>query len=135
LLSEGRGGVGLSRSGLKGAADSLADARIASATLPRGGGLPMFADEWPDACVQREASRLEMILAPARTVATAHPHLSAAVLAFADAGMQMAPAAVTLSLHANSLSYRLARWYQLTGWNPRTFDGLRRSVLAIRSLD
>lgn len=134
LLSDGQGGVGLLRSGLSGAAESLLDARIASATKTPVGSLSMLVDVWPDACVHQEASRLDAILAPVRSVAAHHPHLAEAVLAFADKGMQMAPAAVTLNLHANSLSYRLARWHLLTDWNPRTFEGLRRSVIAIRSV-
>jgi hypothetical protein len=44
---------------------------------------------------------------------------------------QIARAAEHLHLHPNSLSYRLDRWGTLTGWHPRTFDGLRKSVLAI----
>lgn len=29
------------------------------------------------------------------------------------------------------MKYRLDRWQQLTGWDPRTLDGLLRSLLSI----
>ena len=39
-------------------------------------------------------------------------------------------AARRLGLHPNSTMYRLARWHELTGWDPRTFRGLSLSLLA-----
>jgi hypothetical protein len=30
------------------------------------------------------------------------------------------------------VTYRLQRWAQLSGWDPRTFDGLTRSLAACR---
>lgn len=98
-----------------------------------GGGhrLALFEGVWADACVQNESARLEPLLEPVRQVATSHRHLADAVVAFATTGMQVARAAEHLHLQPNSLSYRLDRWGTLTGWHPRTFDGLRKSVLAI----
>lgn len=136
VLKVGRAGVGLLRGGLEGAAESLGDAQLA-AEVPAEEGeaqrVVFFENVWPDACVLRESSRLAGLLQPARDVAAAHPHLATAVLAFARADMQIARAAQELHLHANSLSYRLDRWGALTGWHPRTFEGLRRSLLAIGS--
>jgi sugar diacid utilization regulator len=48
--------------------------------------------------------------------------------------MHVAKSAKSLNLHANSLGYRLDRWRKLTGWDPRTFEGLRRSVAAVAAV-
>jgi DNA-binding PucR family transcriptional regulator len=40
-------------------------------------------------------------------------------------------AARSLHVHPNTLTYRLDRWHRLTGWDPRTFDGLERSMLVL----
>lgn len=147
LDGPGMMGVGLERTGLRGAAASLGDARRAAlvdgdlaATLPAEEPVgatrltvAAFADVWPEACVLRELPRLEPVLAVAAAVAIRHPHLAQAVVAFARCDMHVARAAKALNLHANSLGYRLDRWAKLTGWDPRTFDGLRRSVAAVVS--
>jgi hypothetical protein len=135
-LGERAGGIGLPRAGLRGAAQSIADARLAAGAAAR---LPVPAvlrlDEcWLDAVVLAERDRLSVIFAPIAEVARTRPHLAAAVTAFAESGMQVTRAAQRLNLHPNSLSYRLDRWGSLTGWHPRTFDGLRRSLAAIQSL-
>jgi DNA-binding PucR family transcriptional regulator len=87
---------------------------------------------WPEACLLSEAARLEPLVAEASTAAVAHPHLAEAVLAFASADMSIARTAEELHLHANSVTYRLQRWEQLTGWDPRAFVGLTKSVAACR---
>jgi sugar diacid utilization regulator len=58
--------------------------------------------------------------------------LAETVLAFAAGDMSVARAGEALHLHANSVTYRLQRWALLVGWDPRTFDGLIRSVAACR---
>jgi hypothetical protein len=135
-LTDSVGGIGLPRPGLAGAAQSIADARLAAGAA---GGQPapvvLCLDEcWLDAVVLAETDRLGAIFAPVAEVARARPHLAEAVTAFAESGMQVTRAAAVLNLHPNSLSYRLERWAILTGWHPRTFDGLRRSLAAIQSL-
>lgn len=127
LVGSGRAGIGLARPGLDGAAISLGDARLA-AIHP---GVAAFENVWPDACVVREADRLAGVVHRASQVAADNPHLAEAVRAFAEADLQIARAATALHLHPNSLSYRLDRWAALTGWHPRTFDGLRRSLAAL----
>ena len=54
--------------------------------------------------------------------------------AFAAAGFSVSEASRTLAVHANTVAYRLDRWEELTGWDPRSFNGLVRSVAALRSL-
>ncbi|NEC85063.1 CdaR family transcriptional regulator [Streptomyces sp. SID12501] len=135
-LDRGHGGVGLVRHALHGAATSLGDARLAMTAVRAG--LPgadrtmaRFEEVWADACMHQDSARLAAILDPVRQVATDHRHLADAVVAFAGADMQVARAAEQLHLHPNSLSYRLDRWGKLTGWHPRTFHGLRKSLAAI----
>jgi hypothetical protein len=134
LRLDGDVGIGLRREGLAGAALSLGDARLALAATSRDSHIVRFADVWAQACVSAESARLEPLLARAAGVAAAHPHLADTVLAFAAADMSVARAAEELHLHANSVTYRLQRWGQLSGWDPRTFDGLTRSVAACRSV-
>jgi hypothetical protein len=135
-LTEPAGGIGLPRPGLPGAAQSIADARLAARAAGRlSPPAVLRLDEcWLDAVVLAESERLAPIVAPAVEVARTRPHLAEAVIAFAESGMQVTRAAQALSLHPNSLSYRLERWAVLTGWHPRTFEGLRRSVAGIQSV-
>lgn len=147
LAGPGTVGVGLERPGLRGAAASLGDARRAAlldgdlvekppADKPAEGPrlrVAAYADVWLEACVLRELPRLEPVLASAAMVAAEHPHLAQAVVAFARGDMHVAKSAKSLNLHANSLGYRLDRWRKLTGWDPRTFEGLRLSVAAVKS--
>ncbi len=54
--------------------------------------------------------------------------------AFGEHGFSVSEAGRRLSVHANTVGYRLDRWAELTGWDPRTFPGLVRSLAALRSL-
>lgn len=134
-LVGGRVGIGLARSGLAGAVMSLADARIALAATSARRRLVRFADAWPEALALSESDRISMMTQHAADVATAEPHLAETVLAFAAADLSIASTAREVHLHANSVTYRLHRWAQLTGMNPRTFEGLVRSVIACRQAE
>ncbi|MGY1721522.1 helix-turn-helix domain-containing protein [Blastococcus sp. SYSU DS0533] len=132
-LAVGRAvGTGLRRKGLEGAVASLGDARLALAAAPPGGGATRFGEVWAQACLLAEAQRLEPLVAAAVATARRHPHLAETVLAFAATDMSVARTAESLHLHANSVTYRLQRWAQLTGWDPRTFERLVGSVVACR---
>jgi hypothetical protein len=134
LGMDGDVGIGLRRAGLAGAAASLGDARLAMSAAHTDRRVVGFAGAWAEACVSIESARLEPLLARALAVATAHPHLAETVLAFAAADMSVARAAEALHLHANSVTYRLQRWAQLSGWDARTFDGLTHSLAACRAV-
>jgi hypothetical protein len=134
LRLDGDVGIGLRRAGLAGAVVSLGDARLAMSATLGDRRVVRFAGAWAEACVSIESARLEPLLARASGVAAAHPHLADTVLAFAAADMSVARAAEDLHLHANSVTYRLQRWAQLSGWDPRTFDGLTRSLAACRAV-
>jgi hypothetical protein len=123
--------VGAERSGLHGARDSLTDAELTLAVTGPG-ATGTFDDAWLWATLTGASDRLRPLLAPGAEVAEAHPHLAEAVDAFAAAGFSVSEAARRLALHANTVAYRLDRWTELTGWDPRHFPGLVRSVAALR---
>lgn len=124
-------GVGLERDGVAGARTSLGDADRA-AGLAAPGDVSTFEDEWLWATLLRAAPRLYEVLAVGADTSVEHPHLAETVLAFADAQFSVSETARRLSVHANTVAYRLERWHALTGWDPRTFPGLTRSLAALR---
>lgn len=131
-LRGGRLGIGLPRQGLAGALASLADARIALvATSPSRPSI-RFAEHWPEALILAGGDQIRPLIQRAVDVARDQPHLAKTVLAFANSDMSLAATAEHIHLHANSVTYRLDRWASLTGEQPRTFDGLMRSVIACR---
>lgn len=123
-------GLGMVRSGLDGARTSLVDAEQAL-ELAGEGEIADFDDVWLWASLSRVQGRLHDLLAVGTRVATDHPHLAETVAAYADAGFAISGTARRLELHANSVAYRLDRWHALTGWDPRTFPGLVRSLAAL----
>lgn len=125
-------GIGLARRGLSGAHESLGDARIAFGAASAQRPIRTFTQDWHEAVLLAERSRLDPLLAPTVEVARAHPHLAETVLAFAAADMSVAATAPAVHLHANSVTYRLHRWSQLTGMEARSFAGLSQSVVACR---
>ncbi|MFD9005059.1 PucR family transcriptional regulator [Streptomyces sp. NPDC059582] len=125
-------GVGLARSGLAGAVDSITDAVQA---LSQAGGqceVVRFADTWLAASLGEQAARLAPLFTQAMATARTDSHLAEAVVAFADHGLSVAAAARALHLHPNSLAYRLNRWHELTEFDPRTGDGLMASLIVLR---
>jgi hypothetical protein len=123
--------VGAERRGLGGARDSLTDADLTLAVIAPG-TTGSFDQAWLWATLTGAAARLRPLLAVGIEVAERHPHLAEAVDAFAGAGFSVSGAARQLTLHANTVAYRLDRWTELTGWDPRGFPGLVRSVAALR---
>lgn len=129
-LPEAIAGLGLERSGLAGARASVEDAELA-VRIARPGHPARFERDWLFTTLAQAAPRLEPLLEHGSALAQEHPHLTATVMAFADAGFSATEAARRLDLHANTVAYRLERWHALSGWDPRTFPGLARSVAAI----
>ena len=126
-----RVGVGLDRSGLAGAEMSIADAERALAVAEQGGRATSFEDVWLQASLVDSRERLHPLFAEVRRAAGEQPLLAETVIAFADAGSSLAHAATALSIHPNTVAYRLGQWRKLTGTDPRTFAGLLRSVVGI----
>ncbi|GAB3491679.1 PucR family transcriptional regulator [Amycolatopsis cihanbeyliensis] len=124
-------GLGRRRSGLAGARISIGDAELALPLAGRLGHDIDFGEHWLLAILYTQLEHLDELDTGVRA-ATDHPHLADTVRAFADTGLSAAAAARAQHLHANSVAYRLQRWQDLTGWSVHTFDGLTRSVVAIR---
>ena len=126
--------TGRDRRGLRGARASLMDAeQTLRVTAEREH--TTFDDAWLWATLAEASDRLADLLAPGVEAAIDHPHLAETVQAFADGGFSVTEAARRLQLHANTVSYRLERWQDLTGWDPRRFEGLVRSLAAIDATD
>lgn len=128
--TEGRWGAGMLRPGLDGAAASLEDARMAvdAATAPRR--VSDFSDNWVLACVTTHRDRLVPVMAGLVGVAREHPHLADAVIAHWENSLSLAATAKALNMHANTLTYRLSRWRDLTGLDPRSAPSLLQSCIA-----
>jgi hypothetical protein len=129
-------GCGLRRRFLGGAARSLADADRALALSRVLGRTVFFEEDWLFASLLPHLDRLAPLLVSAPAVASAddQEHLREAVRAYARAGFSLASAGQQLGIHANTMRYRLQRWEQITGWDPRSLPGLRLSLLLDLSL-
>lgn len=130
-LATAQVGVGMTRRGLAGAAASIQDARLAVRTAGPG-EVVHFEAAWTTALLAAHPEQSDPLLAGGVDVAREQVHLASAVQAYADNDFSVSAAARALHLHANSVTYRLERWQELTGWNPRTFSGLLRSVESLR---
>lgn len=123
--------VGTPRDGLAGAAASLEDARLALALSVRSGRPTDFTHDWHAATLLASEHRLQPLLAPGIEAARQSPDLAETVRVFAASAFSMSETSRRMHLHTNTVAYRLARWHDLTGWNPRTFDGLARTMTAL----
>lgn len=123
--------IGLERDGVVGARESLLDAQLAL-SVSGAGRVVRFEDEWLWATLTDASDRVSPLLERGVAVAADHPHLAEAVRAYAESGFSVTETARQLDLHPNSVAYRLERWRSLTGWDPRTFAGLARSLAAVR---
>jgi hypothetical protein len=124
-------GVGLRRPGLTGAAASIVDAERTFALAAQTGGVADFQNEWLLATLLTHRRELAPLFQTDQSVAGLPEHLAAAVRAYADHGFSVTAAARALHVHPNTVTYRLDRWHQLTGWTPRTLDGLMKSLLSL----
>jgi hypothetical protein len=128
-------GIGLPREGVGGAVLSIGDAELARAASTPGSLVSWLSETWYEACLLSNAHRLEPVLSANIQRASDNPRLAQTVRTFAEGNMSIADTARLMNLHANTVTYRLERWKRLTGWDPRTFDGLGKSVLACRIAD
>jgi hypothetical protein len=124
-------GVGTEAPGLDGARASMREAERALAVAAARGGVSRFEDDWLIAVLFSERDSVERILGLGLDAVRTKPHLVAAVRSFASTGFSVAEGARRLVISANSMRYRLTRWRDLTGWDPWTFRGLSRSLIAI----
>ncbi|MFF0435548.1 PucR family transcriptional regulator [Streptomyces sp. NPDC004327] len=133
LLADGGGpvGAGLVRTGPAGVRGSINDARRALCAGRGRPGVHRYADIWPFALVADAGAGRVPLLEEALETARCNPHLAEAVREFADHGFSVAAAARALNVHANTLTYRLDRWHELTGLDCRTYTGLFTSRAAV----
>jgi ActR/RegA family two-component response regulator len=124
-------GLGLERPGYAGARLSIGDSERAAA-VARSGETTSFDDVWFESSLLPALDRLQDLLAPGHMVAADNAELAETVMTYADSGFSLAESARRLSVHSNTVTYRLDRWQTLTGWDPRTFAGLTRSVVSLR---
>ena len=121
-------GIGLVRPGLAGARDSIGDAEQALRLATLRQRSVWFEREWFPATLLPLLDRLRPLLE--HSAGGEQQHLESAVQAYARSMFSITQSAHDLSIHPNTLKYRLDRWQALTGWDPRTLDGLQRSLLA-----
>ncbi|GAA3523297.1 helix-turn-helix domain-containing protein [Aeromicrobium panaciterrae] len=122
-------GVGLERAGLRGAQMSIEDARLCLESVGGEQRVRAFGDDWWRASLMAESERLAPLVVERREAIEENPHLVETIEQFMTSGFSVTAAAKALQIHANSVAYRLDRWHQLTGWDPRTFIGLNQSLL------
>ena len=123
-----RAGVGCVKEGLDGAATSLLQARATLAISTPTAPVRSFSADWQLCGFASTSALLEPEARDAIDVARSHSHLRETVQAYAAASMSTAECARTSHLHANTVIYRLDRWAALTGWDPRDFVGLSKSI-------
>jgi DNA-binding PucR family transcriptional regulator len=117
------------RQGLSGAAESITDAERALALAGHSGKIVDFSSDWLIATLLPQLDRLQPLMDASQTVT--QPHYREAVQAYAQHGFSITVGARALRIHPNTMKYRLDKWEQLTGYDPRTLDGLLRSLLGI----
>jgi sugar diacid utilization regulator len=88
-----------------------------------------FSTDWLAATMLPHMDRLQPLTNAGR--AREQSHLRDAVHAYSRHGFSITASAGALHIHPNTMKYRLDRWQQLTGWDPRTLDGLLRSLFSI----
>lgn len=124
-------GIGLERAGYPGARLSIGDAERAVAVAAEG-AITWFETGWLEASLAPGFARLQDLMRPGLTTAASHPELAATVAIYAECGFSLADSARKVGVHANTVTYRLDRWQDLTGWDARTFEGLSKSIASIR---
>ena len=128
-------GIGMLREGLTGARLSVGDAERALAIAIRRGEDVMFAEDWLACVALQFEERLSVLLQPGARVIETQPELLETVTTFANSGFSIAATARALYLHANTATYRLTRWKELTGWDPRSFNGLAKTMICAALTD
>ncbi|MEU4532082.1 helix-turn-helix domain-containing protein [Micromonospora ureilytica] len=119
-------GLGLARAGLAGAAESLTDAEAALRLSLARGRPASFEDEWMPIILMLDADRLQLLVAD---YVAAPAHLEEAVVMWVYSDFSIPAAARKLHIHPNTLKYRLDRWREVTGRDPRSRTELELTLL------
>ncbi|AXV06275.1 regulatory protein [Euzebya pacifica] len=125
-------GIGMARPGLSGAKETVRDAELAHAAASALGRSRLaYADDW-FACVSSgELSRVEPLVRDAVAALRADPQMAHTVDAYIRADGKLVAAGEAIDVHANTVAYRLDRFVERAGLDPRTSDGLMRCRLAL----
>jgi|SRR5690625_902853 len=123
-------GVGSTRDGIESTPTSIGQARLALTSASSSQPTSFFTERWLESCATSQLELIEAEIAHAVAVATNNPALAHTIRQFAASDMSIARCAREHHLHPNTVSYRIARWLTLTGWNPRDFSDLSKSVVA-----
>jgi DNA-binding PucR family transcriptional regulator len=124
-------GIGYPRPGLKGAHTSLRDARRAARGLLAGSQIACFENQWLWAILIEALSDVAPLIEQVTTAARDHPMLAECALTFGDQHFSAAAAARISGTHPNTILYRLSRWQQESGCDPRTVIGHVTTRLAV----
>lgn len=130
LSALGPVGIGQPGPGIPGAVLSIRQARLALTSTTALRPTSSFRDRWLESCATSRADLVQFETARAVEVAKLHSTLAQTVAQFAESDMSIAHCARMSHLHVNTVTYRLNRWNDLTGWNPRLFRDLSKSVIA-----
>lgn len=132
-LPDARIGGGLRRIGLAGARLSVGDAERATLAATSANPVTNFENDWVLAMFLAAKDRLHPILDVGIRAAREHPEFAEAVEALAGSGFSVSEAARRLFINPNTVVYRIKRWQDVTGWDPRTFEGAVSSMAAIKA--
>ncbi|MDX6197246.1 MAG: hypothetical protein QOJ79_397 [Actinomycetota bacterium] len=127
-----RAGVGLLLPGVEGAAASLRQAERALAVSAGCGEPVSFRQEWLPALALAQLADVLGVLGPAVDHLRDDESLRATVSAYLSNNGQLAAAGAQLFVHPNTVAYRLGRFAERTGVDPRTSDGALSTRLALR---
>jgi sugar diacid utilization regulator len=126
-------GVGHKRLGLPGARLSIGDAERALVLADDGSTLA-YDTAWFAVTLMESQERLRAVLARGLEAAQSNPTIAQTIEAFVEAGFSQSAAGTKLSVHANTVAYRLHKWEELTGWNPLTESGLVPTIASLQLL-
>jgi hypothetical protein len=126
-------GVGHKRLTLAGARLSIGDAERALVLADDGVTLNYDA-AWFAVTLMESQDRLRAVLARGLEAAQRNPTIASTIEAFVEAGFSQSGAGAKLSVHANTVAYRLHKWEELTGWDPLTQSGLVCTLASLQLL-
>lgn len=125
-------GIGLAREGLTGALESVRDAHQAfDAARKLNRSVMRFRQDWFACVLASQLPRLAPLVANAVAALEADDFTAETVQAYLDHDGRLGPTGETIHVHPNTVSYRLERFAERTGVDPRTNEGLLQVGLAM----
>ncbi|MHB8509807.1 MAG: PucR family transcriptional regulator [Candidatus Dormibacteria bacterium] len=126
-------GVGHKRLTLAGARLSIGDAERAL-VLADDGSSVHYDSAWYAVTLMESQERLRAVLARGLEAAQRNPTIAQTIEAFVESGFSQSGTGSKLSVHANTVAYRLHKWEELTGWDPLTQSGLVCTLASLQLL-